>query len=199
VVAPRVEDLPAGVYRYLPAGHALAVVADAGTVADLAAAALGQECVERAAAVIALAADAARTTRRYGERGRRYVHLEAGHAAQNVCLAAVALGLGAVVVGAFDDAGVRRVLRPAHAAEPLCLVAVGRPAQRRRCRPRLRRREREPRIASLGSEASAADGPVLGRPAHADARARDGRGGHRRPNEAALPQARGGAASARWG
>jgi SagB-type dehydrogenase family enzyme len=128
LVAQRVEDLPIGVYHYLPDGHALAVVPRAGTPQDLAAAALGQECVERAAAVIVFTAEPVRTTRKYGERGLRYVHLEAGHAAQNVCLAAVALGLGTVVVGAFDDDGVRRVLRPVHVAEPLCLVAVGRPA-----------------------------------------------------------------------
>ena len=44
-----------------------------------------------------------RTTRKYGERGVRYVHLEVGHAARNVYLQAVSLGLVTVVVGAFDD------------------------------------------------------------------------------------------------
>jgi hypothetical protein len=68
-----------------------------------------------------------RTATRYGtERARRYVALEAGHAAQNILLQAVSLGLGAVPVGAFDDAAVRRIL-PLADEELLCARSVGRP------------------------------------------------------------------------
>ena len=49
-----------------------------------------------------------RTLREYGDRAERYVHMEVGHAAQNVHLQAVSLGFGAVVVGAFDEERVRR-------------------------------------------------------------------------------------------
>lgn len=67
-----------------------------------------------------------RTTGRYGERGIRYVHMEAGHAAQNVYLQAVSLGLGTVVVGAFDDESVRGVLGLSEREHPLYIMPVGR-------------------------------------------------------------------------
>jgi nitroreductase len=68
------------------------------------AAALRQEPVLKAPAVIVIAAVYARTAARYGaHRSPRYVQLEAGHAAQNVLLQAVALNLGAVPIGAFED------------------------------------------------------------------------------------------------
>lgn len=58
-----------------------------------------------------------------------YRYRPAGHAAQNVCLEAVALGLGSVVVGAFDDGAVARVAGLGRDEAPLCLIAVG-PARR---------------------------------------------------------------------
>ena len=76
--------------------------------------------------MIAVAAEYRRTTGKYGERGVRYVHLEAGHAAQNVCLQAAALGLGSVAIGAFSDTGVAAVLEVG-GLQPLYLVPVGRP------------------------------------------------------------------------
>ncbi|MFZ5661059.1 MAG: SagB/ThcOx family dehydrogenase [Pseudomonadota bacterium] len=126
LVAGRVRDLPPGVYRYLSRDHALAKVRDGDRRAALAAAALGQAAVAGSAMVLVLAADYARTTRKYGQRGQRYVHLEAGHAAQNVYLQAAALRLGTVAVGAFDDDRVRRVLGLPAAEEPLYLLPVGR-------------------------------------------------------------------------
>ena len=127
VAVGAVKDLPSGIYRYEPGQYALELVAGGDRRAELAAAALGQECVQDGAAVIALAAVYRRTTAKYGERGIRYAHMEAGHAAQNVWLQAVALGLGTVVVGAFDDRDVKKVLSLGAREEPLCLLPVGRP------------------------------------------------------------------------
>jgi SagB-type dehydrogenase family enzyme len=127
VVAGRVARLPAGVWRYEPRPHALVPVAEGDRRRALERAALGQACVADAAAVIVLAAVYRRTTAKYGERGRRYVHMEVGHAAQNVCLQAVALDLGTVVVGAFEDAEVHGVVGLARDEEPLVLIPVGRP------------------------------------------------------------------------
>jgi nitroreductase len=56
----------------------------------------------------------------------RYADMEAGHAAQNISLQAVALGLGAVMVGAFDDAEVRRIVALPADEEPLYLIPIGR-------------------------------------------------------------------------
>jgi len=67
-----------------------------------------------------------RTTRKYGERGIRYVHMEVGHAAQNLFLQAEALGLATVVVGAFEDDAVATVLKLPTDVQPLMLLPVAR-------------------------------------------------------------------------
>ena len=94
----------------------------------LARAALEQESLRQAAAVIVFAAVTERTARKYGPaRAPRYVYFEIGHAAQNVLLEATALELGAVPIGAFHDAEVQRVLSLPSDEAPLYLVPVGYP------------------------------------------------------------------------
>lgn len=127
VVVGDVDGLPSAIYRYKPDRHELVVSREGDRRRELRAAALGQDCVGAAAAVIALAAVYERTSGKYGERGIHYVHMEVGHAAQNVCLQATALGLGAVVVGAFEDGPVKRALGLARDEEPLALIPVGHP------------------------------------------------------------------------
>jgi SagB-type dehydrogenase family enzyme len=128
VVVGDVAGLPSAIYRYKPDRHELVVSGEGDRRRELRAAALGQDCVGAAAAIISLAAVYERTSGKYGERGIRYVHIEVGHAAQNVCLQAAALGLGAVVVGAFEDGSVKRVLGLAGGEEPLALIPVGQPS-----------------------------------------------------------------------
>lgn len=92
-------------------------------------AALSQEPIGLSPAVFVIAAVPARTTDQYGSRGERYVHLEAGHAAQNLLLEATAMGFGAVPIGAFDDARVREVLDLSGDREVVYLIPVGEPAE----------------------------------------------------------------------
>jgi SagB-type dehydrogenase family enzyme len=81
--------------------------------------------------VIVIAADYEVTERRYGERGtERYVHMDAGHAAQNVHLQATALELGSVPIGAFSDRQVRGTL--GIDLTPLYIIPVGTPAAQHR-------------------------------------------------------------------
>lgn len=122
--------LPSGVFWYLAPSHALTKTAAADRRSRLVQAALGQRFVGEAAAVLALIGVYERTTGRYGERGRRYVHLDAGCAAENVHLQAEALNLGSVAVGAFDDDAVAAVLGLTGGEQPLYLIPVGRPAGR---------------------------------------------------------------------
>lgn len=122
----QVDGLLAGVYRYEPDNHALAAIAGGDRRHALADAALAQHWIAGAAVILAVAAIFARTTDKYGRRGERYMHIEAGHVGQNVCLQAVALGLGATVVGAFDDSAVAAIVDPAVPMTPLCLLPVGR-------------------------------------------------------------------------
>ena len=69
-------SLPAGIYKYRPQGHELEKVAEGDVRAELCAAAIDQECIEDGAAVLVFAAVYERTTRKYGNRGVRYVHME---------------------------------------------------------------------------------------------------------------------------
>lgn len=116
-----------GWFRYAPDDHQLEQLGAGDVRAALSEAALGQESVAAAAAVFVIAGVYARTAQKYGDRAARYVHLEAGHAAQNLLLQAVVEGLGAVPVGAFDDAEVQSVLGLSADHEPLYLLPVGHP------------------------------------------------------------------------
>lgn len=117
-----------GVYHYEVAQHRLRRVTTTDVRPRLAAAAHSQSAVEEAPVVFAITALYERTTRKYGvKRGERYAILEAGHAAQNLLLQAVALDLGAVPIGAFSDAGVADALQLERGLTPLYLVPVGRP------------------------------------------------------------------------
>jgi SagB-type dehydrogenase family enzyme len=117
-----------GLARYVPDGHRLARRGPADLRPALRQAALDQPAVGEAPLVIVISGVVERTAARYGaERAERYVALEAGHAAQNILLESVSLGLGAVPVGAFDDAAVRRVLALADGEAPLYLIVVGHP------------------------------------------------------------------------
>lgn len=126
LVTGDVKNLSAGVYRYRPDQHRLEAVSDGDIRRRLAEAAVDQQWVSQAAMVVVIAAVFERTTARYGKRGERYVHMEAGHAAENLLLEATALGLGATPVGAFNDSEVSRLLRLPAGETPLYLIPVGR-------------------------------------------------------------------------
>lgn len=122
-----VADLAPGVYRYLPVPHELEQIHKGDVRAVLTEDALGQSAVNYGAAVLAVSAVFDRTTKKYGRRGIQYVHLDAGHAAQNICLQATALGLGTVPIGAFHDDRVAKTLRLPADEVPLYLLPVGTP------------------------------------------------------------------------
>ncbi|MEW5827225.1 MAG: SagB/ThcOx family dehydrogenase [Candidatus Bipolaricaulota bacterium] len=104
VVAGRISGLAPGAYQYLPLdGKLLALDLPGVRPAALAAACLGQEMIERAAATFVWVAVRERMTWRYGERGYRYLYLDAGHVGQNLSLACEAIGAGACMIGAYDD------------------------------------------------------------------------------------------------
>lgn len=126
LVAGEVEGLPPGIYRYRPEDHDLVEVDRGDRRPSLARAALDQEFVEEAPAVLVFTGVFGRTTWKYGERGRRYVLMDLGHAAENVYLQATALGLGTVIVGAFRDEEVARLLGAASGEHPLAVMPVGR-------------------------------------------------------------------------
>ena len=126
-VCGNVGTLSSGVYRYRPGQHELLLLAPGHQREKLVDAARGQEWIATAPAVICIAAVFERTTAKYGNRGRGYVYMEAGHAAESLMLQAVALGLATTMVGAFGDDEVKHLLHLAPNETPLCLLPVGVP------------------------------------------------------------------------
>lgn len=126
IVVGNVAGLSPGVYHYRPEKHDLVLVASGDRRKPLASAAIRQSWVHRAPAVLVIAGVYQRTMDKYGQRGRRYVHMEVGHAAQNVYLQATARELGTVMVGAFDDKEIQKVLNLPADHEPLGLMPIGR-------------------------------------------------------------------------
>ncbi|MGO9136633.1 MAG: SagB/ThcOx family dehydrogenase [Syntrophales bacterium] len=114
-----------GFFHYVPRDHQLVHVSDRDFIDDLAAVALGQQCIRESSAVVVIAAVYERVEKKYGRRGERYVKIEAGHAAQNILLQAVSQGIGAVPVGAFHDDDVRKLLSLPRDHEPLYLIPLG--------------------------------------------------------------------------
>jgi len=127
LVVRRVDGLSAGVYKYQPAAHALLPWLDDDLADELMGAALSQPYIREAAANLVFTAVYERTRTRYGYRAAQYVHMEAGHASQNVYLQAQALGLGTVAIGAFEDAQVKHILALPADEEPLYIMPLGRP------------------------------------------------------------------------
>jgi len=126
LVVGEVNHLSPGVYHYRPDGHQLQKVVVDDQRKDLERAAGSQDWIKQAAVVIVVTADYERTARKYGSRAKRYVHIEVGHAAQNLLLQAEALNLATVPVGAFSDDEVTRILQLPDDLEPLMLLPVGR-------------------------------------------------------------------------
>lgn len=125
VVAGKVTGLEAGVYHYQVHSHKLVPHVAGDKRRALAQAAYMQTWLADAPAVFVISADYSRTSKKYGQRATRYVHIEVGHAAQNLFLQAEDLGLGCVVVGAFEDEEVADLLQLPAGFVPLILVPVG--------------------------------------------------------------------------
>ena len=125
LVTGQVSGLESGAYAYDPVKHHLMRVSSGDIRADLAEAALGQQWIAAAPAVLIIAARFDRTTRKYGSRGARYVYIEAGHASQNVYLQSESHNLGTCVVGAFDDVSLRALLGFPQDIDPIAIMPVG--------------------------------------------------------------------------
>jgi len=114
-----------GLYRYIPDGHRIKRLSEKDLRRPLAQAALWQGFVAQAPIDIVICAVYERVTSKYGKRGVRYTDIEVGHAAQNLHLQAIVLGLGSVPIGAFDDDAVKKVLSLPKDHQPLYIIPVG--------------------------------------------------------------------------
>jgi SagB-type dehydrogenase family enzyme len=110
IFASRVFGVEPGIYKYSEYEHSLIPLKKGDYSRELAKACLGQSWVKNAPLNIVLVARYRKTTDWYGERGFRYIYMEAGHIGQNIYLSATELGLGTVAVGAFKDEEVARLI-----------------------------------------------------------------------------------------
>jgi SagB-type dehydrogenase family enzyme len=122
-----INTLGAGLYHYDAGNHSISLHELGDLRQKLADTALGQSSIARCPVGMVICAIHPRTAYRYGRRGERYVHMEIGHVGQNVALQAVALGLGTVMVGAFEDEDVRKVLKLEEQIKPLYVIPIGKP------------------------------------------------------------------------
>lgn len=122
-----IESLAAGIYHYQVDSHSLSLHLSGDLRQKLADTALGQSFIANCPVDIVVCALHPRTAYRYGRRGERYVHMEVGHVGQNVSLQAVDLGLATVMVGAFEDEEVGKVLKLEEQIKPLYIIPIGKP------------------------------------------------------------------------
>jgi SagB-type dehydrogenase family enzyme len=124
VIAENVEELTGGFYHYRPKGHKLEFIKKGSFLRILAETAYSQEAIQQCSAAFVITGVIERTAKKYHERAEQYVHIEVGHAGQNLLLQAEALGLGAVPVGAFEDEEIKGHF-PVE-GEPFYIIPVGR-------------------------------------------------------------------------
>ncbi len=132
VAINRVEKMFTGVYHYNLRGHSLSILYSKDVIADLVNISIEQEFVYNAAAVFIWTAVVDRCRSKYGERAYRYMYLDAGHIAQNLVLAAQALGLFSCPIGAlYDDEADAFVNADGDNEVVVYMAAVGNPAETR--------------------------------------------------------------------
>ena len=120
-----VDGLEPAVYHYLPSGHRLEMISSGDKRGPVARASLEQMWMAQAPVNLVITAQYARICSKYGQRGVRYAMIEAGHVGQNIFLQAEALGLGAGIVGAFNDREIIRIMEIPSDHEPLLIMPVG--------------------------------------------------------------------------
>ncbi|MGI6092556.1 MAG: SagB/ThcOx family dehydrogenase [Veillonellaceae bacterium] len=106
-----VEDLEPGLYRFLALEHKLLPVKLTKEISDeIFAACLKQPSIKLSAVTFIWTAVTERMTWKYGDRGYRYLHLDAGHVCQNLYLTSESIGCGTCAIAAFDDEALNNAL-----------------------------------------------------------------------------------------
>ena len=114
-----------GFFHYHPMGHILEKAGDRDVRNEIVRTALGQSFIGQAPVSVIISVVKSRVTDKYSSRGNRYVDIEVGHAAENLQLQAVTLGLGSVAIGAFTDSEVKSILGLPEDTEPRYIIPVG--------------------------------------------------------------------------
>lgn len=126
-VASDVDGLETGLYRYLPKTHSIvAERIDSGLTLEMSTASLNFKLTTRAAVTFLWVAIPYRTVWAMGNRGYRSALIEAGHACQNLILAAAGLDLQVAPIDLFHDDLVTKLANLDPETQwPVYLAAVG--------------------------------------------------------------------------
>jgi len=128
LVVNSVAGIEPGVYHYDVEHHELEQLKTGAHRQEVARSALDQGMAARAGVVFVWTALFPRSKWKYRQRAYRYVYLDAGHIAQNVALAAVALGLGSCQIAALYDDEANALLAVDGTTEStIYMTVVGRP------------------------------------------------------------------------
>jgi len=125
IATSNVDELKTGLYHYNPKDHTLKITREGDKRTDIFNAALNQEAIENSSAIIIITAVVERTAAKYGSRAERYVHIEVGAVGQNIYLQCVSLGLGTVMIGAFRDNALEKVLGLPNNENPYAIMPLG--------------------------------------------------------------------------
>jgi SagB-type dehydrogenase family enzyme len=127
VTLQHVKGVVDGIYHYDSRAHEIELRREGIFHAALADLTIGQEMIRSANLIIIITAIFGRTTWKYGQRGYRYVWLDAGHVGQSICLVAAGLGLGTVAIGGFFDREMDDLLALPDDEDAIYLFCVGQP------------------------------------------------------------------------
>jgi SagB-type dehydrogenase family enzyme len=129
IAVSHVTEVAEGIHHFNARDRMLRPVLVPYCVADLVSEFMHQHYLEGAAALIIMTAVFPRMLDKYGARGYRYTLIECGHAAQNICLRSVELGLASLCLGGFTDHRLNAILQLERTSEgALYAVAVGKAA-----------------------------------------------------------------------
>jgi len=120
-----VKELETGFYKYEIIQNKLINIFKKNIINEVYKSSLFQDCIKKSSILIFICADFNITKRKYGERGVRYVYIEAGHSSQNIYLMATALSLGTVAIGAFNDLKIKEIINLPDNENPIYIMPVG--------------------------------------------------------------------------
>lgn len=125
LVVGNVNEIESGIYKYNPYQNELTLISEGDKRNEISKYTAQPEAIQTAPITVIFSAVYKRTSVKYGDRAFRYVHIEIGHAAQNVCLQVISLGLSTVTIGAFQDAQIKKTIQLLEEEEPLYIMPIG--------------------------------------------------------------------------
>jgi SagB-type dehydrogenase family enzyme len=127
VATQAVDGLEDGIYHYDAPAHELELRRKGSVQAALVDLAVSQDLIRDANVVVIITAIALRTMWKYGQRGYRFLWLDAGHLGQNLYLVATAMGLGPVGIGGFFGRDLKEFLELPVEEDVVYLMCIGKP------------------------------------------------------------------------